>query len=287
MPTVAATSPNALEQVRKALDRCIKRNDLHLPFLPQVASQIISMVADPRAEISKMASLIHQDQTLAATVLRIANCPVYMPRSPIVSLQQAISWLGLNLLQDIALTASLRNGVFQARGHEDAVKSLWRQSVATAAYAKEIAKLRRQNVEMAYLCGLLGAIGKPALLHVLVRLEGELNVRLESAAVAELMDAYHVQVGGLIASQWKLPEQVCIVIAYMHRGEKPPTHGLEVTMTVLAGRFATHLLSPEALDEEGLRTSPGLTGLNFYPEEIDELLAKRDAIMQVVDAIPL
>lgn len=287
MPTASANPPAVLERVRKALITRIERNDLHLPFLPQIAGQIISMVSDPRAEIAKLASLIHQDQALAATVLRIANCPVYMPRSPIVSLQQAISWLGLNLLQDIALTASLRNGVFQTKGYEAEVKAIWRQSVATAVYAKEIARLRRQNVEMAYLCGLLACIGKPVLLHVLVRLQDELRARLDAAAVAGLLDEYHVQVGGMIAAQWKLPEQVCSVIAFVNREEMPASHVLEVTMTRLAGHFATHVLTPEGLSDDVLRGDPTLTALNFYPEEIDELLAKREAIIQTVDAIPL
>ena len=277
----------AYDRVREALIARIERNDLHLPFLPLVAGQIISMVSDPRAEMAKLASLIHQDQALAATVLRIANCPVYMPRSPIVSLQQAISWLGLNLLQDIALTASLRNGVFQAKGHEAEVKVLWRQSVATASYAKEIARLRRQNVEMAYLCGLLAGVGNPALLHVLVRLQDELHVRLEASEVATILEEYHVQVGCMIAEQWKLPEQVRSVIAFANRTERPGTHVLEVTMTTLAGHFATHVLMREGLSDEVLRGHPALTALNFYPEEIDELLAKRDTIVQAVDAIPL
>ena len=277
----------AYDRVREALIARIERNDLHLPFLPLVAGQIISMVSDPRAEMAKLASLIHQDQALAATVLRIANCPLYMPRSPIVSLQQAISWLGLNLLQDIALTASLRHGVFHAKGYEAEVKALWRQSVATAGYAKEIARLRRQNVEMAYLCGLLAGVGKPALLHVLVRLTEDLRARLEASEVATLLEEYQVQVGCMIAEQWKLPEQVCSVIAFANRAERPGTHVLEVTMTTLAGHFATHVLMPEGLSDEGLRGHPALTALNFYPEEIDELLAKRHTIVQAVEAIPL
>ncbi len=287
MPTAVTTSPDALEQLRQRLVTSIQRNDLHLPFLPQVASQIISMVSDPRAEISKLASLIHQDQALAATVLRIANCPLYMPRMPIVSLQQAITWLGLNLMQEIAMAASLRNGVFQAKGHEAEVLALWRSSFATATFAKEIARLRRQNVEMAHLCGLLASIGKPALLHALVRLEEELHVRLEPDTVAALQREFHVQVGNLIAVQWKLPDQVRSVIAFMDRPGIPPKHVVEVTVTALAGRFATHVLTPDQLSEEALREDPALTSLNFYPQEIDDLLAKRATIVQAVDAIRL
>ena len=39
------------------------------------------------------------------------------------------------------------------------------------AYAKEIARLRRSNVEGAFLCGLLHDIGKPVLLQTLVDIQ--------------------------------------------------------------------------------------------------------------------
>lgn len=128
------------------------------------------MVYDPDAEAAKLAELIHQDQALAAHVIRIANSPAYMTRNPVVSLQHAVSMLGMNLMSELAFSASIKGSAFKVPGWDDEVKSLWHYSLASGAYAKEIARMRRFNVESAYLCGLLHGIGRPVVLQTLVAL---------------------------------------------------------------------------------------------------------------------
>lgn len=276
-----------LDQVRRALTEQLEKGELKLPLLPKVAGQVMAMTSDPNAEIAQMASLIHHDQALAANVLRIANSVAYMPRSPIISLQQAIAWLGLNVLGEIALTASLRSGVFHIAGREAEIKHLWRHAVASGAYAKEIARTRRQNVEMAYLCGLLHAIGKPALLHVLGTIEKNLHVELDEGARVTLLEEDHVRVGCVIADLWGLPGPVRGAIAsYVGYGASP-TAAAEVMITCLADRLATHLLMPDALSLEALRDHPVFTNLNLYPEDVDALLGKQEAIMKVVESLRL
>ena len=147
-----AASTDALEQ--HLIER-IRKGAIELPLLPQVASRILSMVYDPDAEAAKLAALIHQDQALAAHVIRIANSPAYMTRNPVVSLQHAVSMLGMNLMSELAFSASIKGSAFKVPGWDDEVKRLWQYSLASGAYAKEIARVRRFNVESAYLCGLL------------------------------------------------------------------------------------------------------------------------------------
>ena len=72
--TTEAAAPEPLEQL--LVDR-IRAGSIELPLLPQVASRILGMVNDPNAEAAKLAALIHQDQALAAHVIRIANSPAY------------------------------------------------------------------------------------------------------------------------------------------------------------------------------------------------------------------
>jgi HD-like signal output (HDOD) protein len=111
----------------------------------------MALASDPNADAAKLSALIHQDQALAAHVLKIANSPAYMPRSPVVSLQHAVAMLGITLLSEIAFTASLKVGAFQVAGYEDEVKQLWWHSLATGAFAKEVARAKRMNIESAYL----------------------------------------------------------------------------------------------------------------------------------------
>ncbi|MEC4671956.1 MAG: HDOD domain-containing protein, partial [Nitrospirota bacterium] len=99
-----------VEQVRTLLVDRIEKGELRLPLLPQVAHQVMTLTNDPDSDVTRLASLIQQDQALAGQILSVANSPAYMPRSPIVSLQQAVAWLGMKHLADMALMVSIQSG---------------------------------------------------------------------------------------------------------------------------------------------------------------------------------
>jgi HD-like signal output (HDOD) protein len=279
------SSAATTDKLEQALVQKLDRGDIELPLLPQVASQVMALAADVTADAAKLSSLIHQDQALAAHVLRIANSPAYMPRSPVVSLQHAVAMLGINLLSEIAFTASLKNGAFQVPGHEDHVKLLWRHSLASGAFGKEVARMRRVNVETAYLCGLLHGIGKPVVLRTVANLAKELKTPLDQAGMEQLLEGYHSRVGSLIAEKWGLPKQVAESIAYYTDYDHATSFRQECLLTCVADRLATHLLAPDTLSEEELREHPVFADLNLYPNDIDQLLAGKDKAMSMVNAM--
>ena len=69
----------ATEKLEQALVKKLDAGEVELPLLPQVASQVMALAADATADAAKLSSLIHQDQALAAHVLRIANSPASTP----------------------------------------------------------------------------------------------------------------------------------------------------------------------------------------------------------------
>jgi HD-like signal output (HDOD) protein len=283
--TESATTP--LERLEHILVAKIEKGEMELPLLPQVASQVMAMTSDPSADAAKLSSLIHQDQALAAHVLRIANSPAYMPRSPVVSLQHAVAMLGINLLSEIAFTASLKTGAFQVPGHEDEVKYLWRHSLGSGAFGKEVARTRRVNVESAYLCGLLHAIGKPVVLRTVATIGREQKIALDKPALHTLIEGYHGRVGGLIAEKWGLPKAVEEAILYYVDYDHASSFRQECMLTCVADRLATHLLTPEDMPEETLRDHPVFAELNLYPNDIDQLIAGKDKVMAMVNALNL
>lgn len=282
-PSAAATT----DKLEQALVQKIEAGDVELPLLPQIASQVMALAADASADAAKLSALIHQDQALAAHVLRIANSPAYMPRSPVVSLQHAVAMLGINLLSEIAFTASLKNGAFHVPGHEDHVKLLWRHSLASGAFGKEVARMRRVNVETAYLCGLLHGIGKPVVLRTAATLAKSLQVQADKPAMQQLIDGYHTRVGSLIADKWGLPKQVAEAIAFYQEYDQAASFRQECLLTCVADRLATHLLEPDILSEEEMREHPVFADLNLYPGDIDQLLAGKEKALTMVNAMNL
>lgn len=287
-PTPTQANPSSsCDRLETLLAGSIEKGAIDLPLLPQIASQVLSLVYDPNAEASRLAALIHQDQALAAHVIRIANSPAYMPRNPIVSLQHAVTMLGMNLLSEIAFTTSLKSAGMKVDGFEAEIKALWRHSLASGAYAKEIARTRRFNVESAYLCGLLHEIGKPVVLRTVVELSKEHKLGLESAVIEGLISGYHTRVGTLIAAKWALPKQVVESIAFYEHYSQSAAAPQECMTTFLADRLATYLLYPDRMDEATLRDHQVFVDLNLYPSDVDALLALKDKISDVVEAMNL
>ena len=289
MPVTTDNDLEVLEELRKYILDQLEQDKLDLPLLPQVANQVLLVSGDPNADASKLSSLIQQDQALAGQILRIANSPAYLPRSPIVSLQQAIAWLGLNMLAGIAFSVSVQSGVFNVKGYEKEVQNLWRHALTSGLYGKEIARKIRHNVENAFLCGLLHAIGKPVVLHTIIGTSKKTESNLSWAVMEQLMNECHVQVGRKLAESWKLPEPVQEAILlyqdHTYAQATSPTKGAMITC--LADHIASFQLDSNLIDEDTLRTLPVVQDLNFYPEDMNALLEAQDTVHTSVECMIL
>jgi putative nucleotidyltransferase with HDIG domain len=255
-------------------------------MLPRVASQVVALVGSPTTDANRLSELIHRDPALAGQVLRIANSPAYMPRMPIVSLQQAVSRLGLNVVSEISFAASLQSGVFRVPGYESVLNQLWRHALASGAFAKEIARVRRLNVESAFLCGLLHSVGKPALLQLVNDVAKTNSLRVGPIALIAVLDDLHAVVGVRIAEQWSLPKPVAASIEHHAAYAQAGAFRQEAMITFLAGRLATHAIEPTRFGgDDGFRDTPVIADLNLYPDDVAGLLARRDKVLELVAAM--
>lgn len=262
----------------------INAGKIELPLLPQVAGQVLTLAGQANADAAQLSGLIHRDPALAGQVLRIANSPGYMPRMPIVSLQQAVARLGLNTVTEIALVASMQSGTFKVPGYEAELKKLWRHALASGVFAKEIARVRRANVEAAFLCGLLHAVGKPALLQAVVDTAGP-SRPTPRVVMAQLLEDWHTTVGLRIAEVWGLPRLVVTAMATYASYASTAAFTPEAAITCLADRLATDLTEPGRFDAQTLVDHSVFGDLNLYPDDIAGLLAQRAKVSQVVDSM--
>ena len=148
---------------------------VEVPMLPEVANRALSLAQDPQASAGQMAALIEGDQFLAGHVMRIAKSVAYTPLSNLVSLQQAVARLGMNVISEITLTAVVGAKLFNTPGYEDYVEFNWQHALATSLWCKEIARKAGINAEVSFLAGLLHSIGRPAVLQTLLDIARQQN----------------------------------------------------------------------------------------------------------------
>jgi HD-like signal output (HDOD) protein len=285
----SAPSPAPSDSLADGVAALVAGGKLPVPMLPQVAAEVVQAASDRNADAVRLSALIHRDPALAGQVLRIANSPLYAPRMPIVSLQQAVARLGLSALTEIALAASVESGVFRVRGWEEELRALWQASLATAAFAKEIARLRRLNVETAFLCGLLHDVGRPVILQVTVDEAGRRKLANTTAAVRAQIWALVEQHGPAARSRvvevWRLPAAVIAGVTHQDAPAAAGPHGREAAITAAARRLAGRMLAPGREPETPLHEHPACALLNLYREDVEALLARTDEVRKLVDSL--
>jgi putative nucleotidyltransferase with HDIG domain len=198
---------------------------LELPVLPEVASQVVQLCNRETVDLREVAGLVKRDPAMAGHLMRMANSPLYAPPTPLVSIDQVVSRLGLAKVREIALVISCQSKVFQVAGFEAKVRMQFRHSLAAGLFAQEIARSRRLNVEEAFLCGLLHDVGQPVLLQAIVDLGQAAGLVLERGAVETACAMLHARVGASLVAHWSLPVRLADAIRHHHdRGRAMPDH---------------------------------------------------------------
>lgn len=276
--TSNAPKMNLHADLEQQFVKLIESNQLEVPMLPEVARKAVQLAEDPNGDSSTMAKLIQSDQTLAAQVMRIANSSFYNPTgAAMVSLQQAITRLGMKRMAEIALAASLHAKLFNAPGYEAHVLDLLKHALAAGLWAKEIARSARKNVEAAFLGGLLHDIGRPVVLQAVVELARLNAIELSREETYGFEEKYQRRVGARVVNLWKMPSMVCDVVEHFDNYQDlSNSNQLQVMIATAGALFADNLTEEPANEEKHnlILKSTLMAELNFYHSDIEELLAK-------------
>ncbi len=259
------------------LRESIASGKLEVPMLSRSAGEVIALCSGEDVDARLLALKIQQDPALAAEVLRIANSASFAGGNAIVSLQQAIARMGLERIREIALAIALKSDLFRSRGQEARLRMVWRDAVAAAAWAREVARACRVNAEMAYLGGLLHNIGIPVLLRTI----DKLGLVLDDEALARTLEEHAAAAGVMLVQRWSLPAQLAAVIRD-HRAASCDDVTVRIVSTAV---WLTHV-DAEATAESLVGASE-LERVNLYPEDVARLWRNHEKVAQLVDALAL
>src|SRR6185503_16029782 len=152
--------PGADDPLEILIER-LDSGELELPVIPAAAASVLEACRDDENGARQVAEIMQRDPSLAGHTLRLSNSAAYGSTEPIVSLSQAIARLGLSIVSEITLAVALKGRVFSVARFDAQIRVLWVHSAGAGIWAREIARMRRRNVEGAFLCGLLHDVGRP------------------------------------------------------------------------------------------------------------------------------
>jgi diguanylate cyclase (GGDEF)-like protein len=207
------------------LDVISKRVD-KLPTLPGIAIKLLQEIQKPEVSLQGIGKLISSDPTLTSKLLKLVNSSFYSPRNPITTVDHAIKLLGLNAVQNLALSFCIMSGFREVPSKEFSLKQFWKDSLIGAIATKILAdKVRRDSSADAFFLGLLQNIGS---LSLACCMPDQYSIVLAASgkdsgnylqAEAQVFGLSHTEVGEYLVKSWGLPERFYVPIAHHHSPE--------------------------------------------------------------------
>lgn len=218
-------NPVAQSIGRPSLDDVVRRID-QISTLPHVALRVMEVARDPDAGPGDLKRAMECDAALCAKVLRCVNSAAYGLRTKVTNLQQAIAYLGMKQIRNLAMAAQIAD-LFKS---DEAIgpyrrTALWRHLVSVGVCGRLIAmRIRFSAFEDVFLAGLLHDIGliledqhvHAGFVKVLESADGSRPlIQVEQ----EHLGFDHTTLGLRLAEQWRFPEGARAAIRYHHASE--------------------------------------------------------------------
>jgi HD-like signal output (HDOD) protein len=259
------------------IDALIKRVG-DLPPLPQVAQKALSLIRNPKSNMSDLAEVLIMDQGLTSTILKWVNSSFYGLEQPASTVQQAVVYLGQDTIQSLVLAASVSTYLYKPiPGYALDRGDLWKHSIGVAAGAQLVArKFGHSFSEEAYHAGLMCDIGKLAF-EVLLREINDSKIDWQGRSFNELeieiFGIDHAQMGAELAKRWMLPLSLQKGIEFHHQPGKAGEY-IRIASSVHIADMALNMLGI-GIGKDGLRYNIDpiafeVTGWN--PERLPELI---------------
>jgi HD-like signal output (HDOD) protein len=287
MPLSIMASPEQLERLdtlRESVARYLANDELAIPMLPDVAVKVVRTGTKTSGNAHSLADIIAADQALTMYVLRIAASAAKRPVSPIVSLQHAVAWLGLDEVANIAFTLALQGKMLDVEDQQRKARRLWRHSLASALWSRQLAHMLARETGLSYLCGLLHNIGKVVTLGAVHEVAHRDNEPLSAEDYDLLIELFHRDVGKSVIAAWALPMPIPNVVAHWEDYRNAGDVQWESNVVNVAHRLADFTLhEPHMLTRDLIVQDPAYRDLGLSADDGEPLFDSASSISGELD----
>jgi HD-like signal output (HDOD) protein len=228
--------------------RAVVGSLVSLPSVPQTYLALTDAAQDPRKGIGDMAEIIRRDPAMSSKVLQVVNSAYFGTRQGVASIQQAVMFMGIELLKGLALTANVFKQSKALGGLS--LEELQQRSLRTACLARRFVEDPKRGDEV-FTAALVADVGQ--IVIALGMPEHYADIRAEAGegrrAVHEVelsrLGVSHAEVGAYLLGVWGLPFSIIESVAYHHR---PSTLGDGPCETLAALHVADALVDAPPVD---------------------------------------
>ncbi len=228
--------PCDADALRRAIERVAQLHDVlndqniratigrltELPSVPQTYMLLTRAASRPTATLKEFAEIVEQDTAMVIKVLQLVNSAYFGVAQRVTSIQNAISYLGIELIKALALNV----GTFAMAGDVKmppgwSLEQLQQHALTVAQLAKRLVKTA-SNANEAFTAALVHDVG-----HVIMAkgvpekferavLEAQHSGRAQQELELEVMGVTHAEVGAYLLGTWGLPHSIVESVAHHH-----------------------------------------------------------------------
>ena len=227
---------DSLRSAKQLVDGSVR-----LVSLPEVCIRINEMLDDPNVTVAGLGSVIIQDTSLTARLLKMVNSSFYGYEARVETVSRAVTVIGLRELRGLVIAASAIE-MFSAVPEESLNKvRFWRHSLYCGVIARLLAE--QCNVlhsERLFVAGLLHDIGKLIIAQRLpdktkeILAEVQLSQREELEVEKEILGFTHAEVGSELMKAWTMPEALINSVSHHHTPQAAENGIMETCLVHIA-----------------------------------------------------
>lgn len=220
-----------------------------LPALPRLYLQLTQELDNPNSSSASVAKIIQQDVGMTARVLQLANSAFYKLPRPIIHVRDAVTHLGVQTLQSVALSVGIFQSISSASLPKGfSLENFWQHSQQTALAASTLLGPSDAR-KTAFSAGMLHDIGDLIVAMSMATEWTEIQRRCQDGTQSkieieqEILGCTHAEVGAHLLALWGLPNNIVEAVVYHHQPSRASETRFGVIGAVHVGNFIAHAMS--------------------------------------------
>jgi putative nucleotidyltransferase with HDIG domain len=205
------------------IDKIIQKIDSLSP-VSATGNRLMEIISNPDSSLAEIVDVIKYDQAMTANLLRICNSAYFGLRTKVVSIRQAVAYLGMNNIAGAVIMGNFSKNFTSAQGGYDLSEGeLWKYSISSALIAKSLAeKQHHKNIPCLFTSALLKDIGKvvlsthikEAFQKIVLCVQNDGLTFLE--AEKKIIGIDHAELGARVAENWRFSPEMVFIIRNHH-----------------------------------------------------------------------
>lgn len=218
-----------MTELSPALNKKLSEAVGKMPAFPKSVQRILELSRDINCPPKELVSVIDKDPVMTMKLLHIINSAYYSFPKQITSVNQAIVFIGLNTIKNMALSFAVIGVLPQQNDAGYDMRRYLMHSLVTASLARILCqKFNKDGTDAGdcNLAGLLHDFGKvvfaqfmPAEFKQALSYSAENKVPLHLAEM-HIIGVDHSEVGAMLVEGWQFPKDLSFAIRHHHNVAK-------------------------------------------------------------------